>query len=66
MSCVCRNLPLGLRLSMECKGPWGQDHVFKCETRSYKWGKVQGMEHNDSKVHSQPQNLWKERLNELR
>ncbi len=39
-------------LNVECKGPWGQDSAFGCETHSDKWGKVQKMEPNDSQVHS--------------
>jgi hypothetical protein len=41
-------LTLGSRLTLECKGPWGQESVFKCETHSHKWDKVQGMNPNDS------------------
>jgi hypothetical protein len=26
--------------------------VFRCETHSHKWGKMQGMKPNDSQVHS--------------
>jgi hypothetical protein len=46
------NLILGSRLSVECKGPWGQENVFGCETHFHKWGRVQKMEPNDSQVHS--------------
>jgi hypothetical protein len=49
---IVSSLTLGLWLSVECKGPWGQENVFRCETRSHKWGKVQGMEPNDSWAHS--------------
>ncbi len=31
--------------------PWGQENEFRCETHSHKWGRVQGMEPNDSQVH---------------
>jgi hypothetical protein len=34
-------LTLGSRLSVEWKGPWGQESVFRCETHSHKWGRVQ-------------------------
>jgi hypothetical protein len=30
-------LTLGLRLNVECKGIWGQESVFECETHSHKW-----------------------------
>jgi hypothetical protein len=44
-------LPLGLRLSVKCKGHEA-NNVFRCETHSHKWGSVQGMKPNDSQVHS--------------
>jgi len=40
-------LTLGLWLNMECMGPWGQKNVFRGETHSHKWGRVQGMKPND-------------------
>jgi len=43
-------LTLGLRLSVKYKGH-KVDNVFRCETHSQKWGKVQGMKPNDSQVH---------------
>jgi hypothetical protein len=45
-------LTLGSWLNVECKGPWGQESVFKCETHFQKWGRMQGMEPNNSQVHS--------------
>ncbi len=44
-------LIMGSQLSVECKGPWSQKNVFRCETNSQKWGRVQGMEPNDSQMH---------------
>ncbi len=42
-------LTLDLQLSGECKGPWGQENVFECETHflTIGGGGVQGMEPND-------------------
>jgi hypothetical protein len=45
-------LTLGLQLSVKCKGQWDQESVFGCETHFHKWEKMQGMEPNDSQVHS--------------
>ncbi len=45
-------LTLSSWLNVECKGPWSQESVFKCETHSQKWGRMQGMEPNNSQVHS--------------
>ncbi len=45
-------LTLGSWLSVECNGPWGEENVFRCEKHFHKWGRVQGMEPNDSQVHS--------------
>jgi hypothetical protein len=45
-------LTFGSQLSVECKGPWGQKNVFRYEIHFHKWGKMQGMEPNDSQVHS--------------
>jgi len=44
-------LTLGSWLSVKCKGPWGQENVFRCETHFHKWEKVQGMKPNDFQVH---------------
>jgi hypothetical protein len=41
----------GLRLSVGCKGTWGQNSVFGSETYFHKWGRVQEIELNDSQVH---------------
>jgi hypothetical protein len=41
----------GLQLGVECKGTWGLENVFRCETHFQKWGKVQEMEPNDSQMH---------------
>jgi hypothetical protein len=43
-------LTLGSWLSLECKSPWGQENLLRCETCSHKWGRVQGMKPNDSQV----------------
>jgi hypothetical protein len=45
-------LTLGSKLNVECEGPWGQENVFSYETHTHKWGRVQGVEPNDSQVHS--------------
>ncbi len=45
-------LTLGSWLNVECKGQWGQESVFRCETHFYKWGRVQRMEPNDFHMHS--------------
>jgi len=39
-------LTLGSRLTHEVKS------MFRCETHSHKWGRVQGMKPNDSQMHS--------------
>jgi hypothetical protein len=39
-------------LNVECKGIWGQESVFKNETHSHKWGRMQEIEPNGSQAHS--------------
>jgi hypothetical protein len=43
---------LGLQLSVQCKGTWGEDNVFKSEMHFHKQGRMQEIEPNDSQVHS--------------
>jgi hypothetical protein len=45
-------ITLGSWLNVECKGLRGQENVFGCETYFHKWERMQGMEPNDSQVHS--------------
>jgi hypothetical protein len=40
------------QLNVKCKGTWGQKNVFENETHSRKWGRMQEIKPNDSKVHS--------------
>jgi hypothetical protein len=35
-----KTLTSGSQLNVECKGPWGQESVFGCETHSHKWGRM--------------------------
>jgi hypothetical protein len=35
-------LTLGLQPNVECKGSWGEENVFKCETHFHKWRRMQG------------------------
>ncbi len=41
---------MGSWLSVKCKAH-EVESVFRCETHSHKWGRVQGMKPNDSQVH---------------
>ncbi len=56
-------LTLGSLLNVECKSPWGQEIVFRCETHSHKWGKMQGMKPNDFQVHSHFGNYIHDKVN---
>jgi len=38
-------------IKCEMQGPMRPRGVFRCETHFHKWGKVQGMNPNDSQVH---------------
>jgi hypothetical protein len=50
---MCHNPNIGFATKCEVQGPIHEgESVFRCETHSHKWGKVQGMKPNDSQVHS--------------
>jgi hypothetical protein len=46
-------------LNVEYKGTWGQKKVFKNETHSHKWGRVQEIKPNDYQMHSHFAFVWK-------
>jgi hypothetical protein len=49
---MCCNPNIVFVTKCEVQGPMSQESVFRCETHSHKWGRVQGMEPDDSQVHS--------------
>jgi hypothetical protein len=58
-------LTSGSQFCVEHKGTWGQKVVFKSETHSHKWGKVQKIEPNDSQMHSHFGNFIHARISNI-
>jgi hypothetical protein len=48
----CHNPSIEFATKCEVQGPMRLKSVFRCETHSHKWGRMQGMKPNDSQMHS--------------